>query len=746
MKITKQKFLLLTVVVSVVTILVIVVAMKAIRFSGADPQRVENTSADTGTLSPSERARRVTIMQDALAVGTAEFETDDLHADAQISPEVMSSGALAEVYLNRSASKAQEAINYLLADQNMTKPADPLACNATYGDIPFTLNNPNSVGKNNNSNSFVAIGVILNGYKDRLGASFADSKKANFEAMMYSIKRYNKCLWPLKDQDLVNFVLMGQYLNQPDTVQMGSDKLTELINQIKSRGISEYDSPGYYATTLVSHTMGYIFAKDPAIKAKFKTIIEYYWEDIMANYWKGNKSFTGPNSRSYAWDYNVTGMDYYLFGENLGRLDSSSNLGKIHPFIGAYQTINTEERGYHPNGQIVNLGSIATRVVKSKWDTLPGGDRYNFITPDFTLGASSHDYSDKKQDRSFSAELANVNLLRMSTVTDGKNRGYGKINHSSAIGQSGTRDFYLDHPVGVQEQGNLLYLTNVQPKSRTGVNSLYTNWYLPSGANSIYVNGQKVSITNGTSVNVGINGTVGVRYGNGAIVFRTAYAEACEGRSATVTYKAETEGLNIGAVRFIVDHKCANDTEAANNANIKSAMIIKGATVTSDAEYTALENAVRNASVQTSTSGNFYVKTTVSGVTLEANQNLTTGDMISRKVNGKELSFKVFELNGTEIVIGQPLPPIFPGPTPPPIGVTPTPMVSATPTPSPIPFQHCLPLGDMSDYPNCKGSVNSLDLSYMLSKLGSTDQKANLDDQGLVTSIDLSTLLSNLGK
>jgi hypothetical protein len=52
----------------------------------------------------------------------------------------------------------------------------------------------------------------------------------------------------------------------------------------------------------------------------------------------------------------------------------------------------------------------------------------------------------------------------------------------------------------------------------------------------------------------------------------------------------------------------------------------------------------------------------------------------------------------------------------------------------------------MSDYPNCKGSVNSLDLSYLLSKWDTTDFKANLDNQGKVNSLDLTTLLPNLGK
>jgi polygalacturonase len=67
---------------------------------------------------------------------------------------------------------------------------------------------------------------------------------------------------------------------------------------------------------------------------------------------------------------------------------------------------------------------------------------------------------------------------------------------------------------------------------------------------------------------------------------------------------------------------------------------------------------------------------------------------------------------------------------------------SQTPPPTP---QHCQPLGDMSDYPNCKGKVTTLDLSYLLSKISTTDFKADLDNSGTVNVLDLSPLLTNLG-
>jgi hypothetical protein len=416
-----------------------------------------------GTIS--DRAKRVKIMQDALNIGTQEFETDDLNPSAIISPETMAYGALAEIYLyglypGRDIEKGQQALQYLVADQDMN------ASSPTYGEIPFTLNSPSSVGKNNNSNSFVPVGIILNGYSAKLSFSFESSFRPHVVAMLSAIKRLNSN-WPYKEQDIANYVLLGQYLNDATTVAQGSQKLDGLIAEIKRRGISEYTSPGYYATTLVALNAGYMYAKDATIKAKFKTLHDFYWEEIMANYFIGNKSFSGPNSRSYAWDFNATGMDYTMFAEGIGRLDSSPNIGKLHPFIGAVQTLNAEEAGYHPDSSIMSLGTISTKGVKSKWDTLPGADRYNYITSDVTLGASSRDYSVNKQDRTFSAELANVSLLRMSQVTDGKNRRYGKIDHTSPIGQSGTKDFYLSHPVAVQEQGNLLYLSNVQPASRT---------------------------------------------------------------------------------------------------------------------------------------------------------------------------------------------------------------------------------------------------------------------------------------
>ncbi|MFA6005144.1 MAG: PQQ-binding-like beta-propeller repeat protein [Patescibacteria group bacterium] len=70
----------------------------------------------------------------------------------------------------------------------------------------------------------------------------------------------------------------------------------------------------------------------------------------------------------------------------------------------------------------------------------------------------------------------------------------------------------------------------------------------------------------------------------------------------------------------------------------------------------------------------------------------------------------------------------------------------ATNTPWPVTVTtapvHCQPLGNI----DCTGKVSALDLSYLLSKLGTTEVTANLDDTGKVNVIDLTMLLGNYGK
>jgi hypothetical protein len=76
----------------------------------------------------------------------------------------------------------------------------------------------------------------------------------------------------------------------------------------------------------------------------------------------------------------------------------------------------------------------------------------------------------------------------------------------------------------------------------------------------------------------------------------------------------------------------------------------------------------------------------------------------------------------------------------PPYSVTTFVLTEKTPTPSPTPT-HCLPLGNI----DCAGGVTSLDLAYLLSKLGTKDPKADLDNSGEVNSLDLGQLIKNLG-
>ncbi|MFC1789949.1 right-handed parallel beta-helix repeat-containing protein [Patescibacteria group bacterium] len=65
----------------------------------------------------------------------------------------------------------------------------------------------------------------------------------------------------------------------------------------------------------------------------------------------------------------------------------------------------------------------------------------------------------------------------------------------------------------------------------------------------------------------------------------------------------------------------------------------------------------------------------------------------------------------------------------------------APPTATIEPIVHCLPLGDI----DCSGKVNSIDFSYLIAHLDTSDPQSDLDDSGSVNYLDLSPLFDNYG-
>ena len=151
-------------------------------------------------------------------------------------------------------------------------------------------------------------------------------------------------------------------------------------------GIHEFDSPTYYAVDLNSLGLGYLDAKRPEARARFKAVLDYFWSDMALNCFQGH--LAGPHSRTYDFLHNTRGIDVYLYAEGLRREPLTEKLDLEMTYL----AVTLTEKGYHPDAGILALASLPDRVIRQRWDSQAGADRYHYVTKDFAIGSTSGNY------------------------------------------------------------------------------------------------------------------------------------------------------------------------------------------------------------------------------------------------------------------------------------------------------------------------------------------------------------------
>src|ERR1019366_9542592 len=86
----------------------------------------------------------------------------------------------------------------------------------------------------------------------------------------------------------------------------------------RTNGVTEYDSPTYSPIQADSLALAHNLTSDPALKAKLKTVLDFYWADFAVNYFAGRQTMTGPASRNYNQGFLFSDANieyrYYLAG------------------------------------------------------------------------------------------------------------------------------------------------------------------------------------------------------------------------------------------------------------------------------------------------------------------------------------------------------------------------------------------------------------------------------------------------
>jgi len=540
-----------------------------------------------------------------------------------------------------SVAKAQAALERFMSIQNMN------ASSPEFGKVPWNAAKPEIHDGNAIEFSASAMSSIFISYGDRFPKSFLDKVRPHLHAALVAVANHNQKIsyTNIALMNASNQILLGEYLQDAAAVTAGKERFEEWIKYTRANGIAEFDSPTYSQTQISLLYEIYHNVRDPSVKAEAKLVLDYYWTELAANFFPGSGGLCGPNSRTYSFlanDSNLTHV-YYLNG-------LPARLSK------AYSNLNDEVQilapalwnDYTPPVEALLLAGETPRLILQRWGPLPGQDRSNYITSDFSIGSASH--SNGAQDRLVTATLASMKPLPfISVIPDQLDSPYGNIHVMESGGHS--KNHHLTVPISVaQDHGSVLALLDLAPGlEKEASSSISTDVILPLHPDSLVVDGKPVA-WNKDGVPVDTNSVIGIREANGAMAIRIFTAETAPGSSPAFFLK--NDGEEWGAARLVAYHYKGANTQL-KVSSLRSGILLLAGHCASDTEFQSFLQQAKNWSIVQSDEGALW-KVKAQGTEgssktlLEASLDLASKETGPRSVNGQPVSLPVLSINGVD--------------------------------------------------------------------------------------------------
>lgn len=615
-------------------------------------------AASATPLASNEReARRAKILA-RIQQDAAKRAQDLLAATQGKAVRDFTNAALGVLVAGEDPKIAERLLDHAFSLQDMSRESP------TFGYVPWTEGDldikldPNSIEFATHS-----MGPILLVYGDKLSDSFKRRTKLHIKAAFEALRSHHPPVWYTNIflMNTVNMLLMGQAVGDKKAQADGSAQLDTWLDYTRQAGIHEYDSPIYYGVDLDSLYIAYRLCDKPEVKAKLKAVLDLFWSDMCANYFPANKRLSGPQSRNYDFLGGAGGLSAFYWLEGL--LDADPNGGSAYLYLGS------GPEGYRPSADTLALASLRERVIKSTWDTKPGGDRYSYMTRDFVIGGASGYY--EPQERPISVELASKKGLPVIVVIpDTFDSPYGKAKIIDACGHSKPFHWPL-HPTCVQEKGTLMALLDLNPAGLKSwergkrdevvpVETLATNVILPAKADSILLDGKPVSTASPFKKKAKAGSVVGIREGKAGVAIRIFAAEGLhagpgfEPRTsveAEFVLQADKDGLESGALRYSVYHYRGEAMKLKEPAT-RVGLLISAAPCKTDADLVKLMDSLKAASIDDHVSRrSWQVRAKIGELSLEAGVDLAKREPLYRRVNGRSIQIERLMVNGADLAL-----------------------------------------------------------------------------------------------
>jgi hypothetical protein len=409
--------------------------------------------------------------------------------------------------------------------------------------------------------------------------------------------------WHVYDNITVSDRQNGMWSNA-DMLAVTNTSADLMNTWIRKYGLREFlgSYPGF-ALNMILKVL--LHAPNWEIYYKFEEVWKQYWWDFSANFLIKSNCTSGPMARSYRPLSNVPEIFDHLYIEPF-----------ISPFLTAYQLqtipINSQTEPnfmvfaycmrvaggacYNPCDrlQVLTLNQ-PLRVVEQRFNNIPGQERYNFISPNFSIGHAGEDNyltglncpvairlaGKQTQTLPKSPSVSAVSYIRfMVENSDQPFSGWAVGNNNNLTGRL----------LISQYQNYMLTTALVAPSSNASDNavssfpySLNTNLFLPLFVDGLYVNNRiKLPTIVGTLMALPPNPIFTIRHQGATVVCRliassnspaSNIAESSTIQNVlnyqlghqpfSIMWQVDSDGFDGGCGRIVLHHKHPEDPSMA---------------------------------------------------------------------------------------------------------------------------------------------------------------------------------------
>jgi hypothetical protein len=542
----------------------------------------------------------------------------------------------------RDPAKAEYALRKCFDAQDV----DPKS--KKFGTVLWKQNHPEIDDPNAIEFTLHGIAPALIRYRDRLSPEIREYLKPHLIAGVAALQAHHVSVdyTNIFLMKATNLLLVGQYLSDPSIVGQGRQMLATWLQSVKEHGITEYDSPTYSSIVLNCLTPAHDLTADAEAKALLKTALDYVWSDVAANYFPGQQTLCGAQSRNYSFtsSVNILCNNYFLEGLR----DTPGPIGLFNEGPDTYiNALESRESGYHPAPEILALAQLPTRSIHQRVGSQPGMDRTTYITPDFSVGSSSHWYGE--QDRLINIQLASSKVLPdIAVVADEFDSPYGRVKRPDRAGHQKPVELKRDVSI-VQHDGTILALMNLVGAQNRELDNVATNVLLPVRADEILRNDSPIDTTHAFEIPVPDGSVVVLKQSRAAVAIRIIHADSLNEPAAPIFLK--WDGNDAEVARLVAYHY-AGQNRLIPAAPVRVAILIKASSCSLETDLVGLSESIHSAQISDRATGQTWsvsAQFLAENLLLSAGLDLHSGRPIARQVNGTDLANDEFTINGNDI-------------------------------------------------------------------------------------------------